>query len=339
MQCCSGEASTTSTMPTIADAPPADATTVETTTVAPTTVAPTLTIPPAPPAAPVASDKVCKDSDGSFGECKDVSECISGTPKSGLCPGAANIQCCLPPVAPDAPVGTPSEPDVKTVSYLKLGDSQTGCPMPTGGRVARRGTTSTGPCVGFVGAHIFEITKTGLPMVENQNVVVYLGSNDVRGYPEASVNKFILDFVAAAKRLNVHILAWAGPSVTMDNKDVAETDNFFRSRIGAIPYVSLMTNGFPKAGDGLHFTAQGYRMIKAHIDGVIAGQSPTARSGVRAVAAPTSEGPSQLVIGIVTGVCGTLLVCGIVVLVVMIANRRRNRSSEQLYEELNSRKL
>ena len=39
---------------------------------------------------------VCKDSTGATGVCKDESQCSSGSTKSGLCSGLANIKCCFP---------------------------------------------------------------------------------------------------------------------------------------------------------------------------------------------------------------------------------------------------
>ena len=85
-----------------------------------------------------------------------------------------------------------------------------------------------------MGAHIFEIAASGLPLVANQPVVVYLGSNDV-GYPEASIAKFVADFVAAAQRHNVKILAWVGSSVPMTGRSAAYTDDFFVKMLGGIP--------------------------------------------------------------------------------------------------------
>ncbi len=49
-----------------------------------------------PPNPPPSNNVPCRDVDGREGVCKDVNACTSGTPKRGLCPGAANIQCCLP---------------------------------------------------------------------------------------------------------------------------------------------------------------------------------------------------------------------------------------------------
>ncbi len=85
------------------------------------------------------------------------------------------------------------------------------------------------------------------------------------GYPEATAARWITSFVAAARANNVRILAWAGPSIPMSNRSPQFTDNFFRSRLGGIPYVSLMSGGY-RHSDRLHFTASAYQQIKRDID-------------------------------------------------------------------------
>jgi hypothetical protein len=44
-------------------------------------------------AANITDDSACTAIGGS---CMDKSQCTSGTPQSGKCPGASNIQCCVP---------------------------------------------------------------------------------------------------------------------------------------------------------------------------------------------------------------------------------------------------
>jgi hypothetical protein len=64
--------------------------------------------PVAPPAVNPAPSQgqACHDADGATGVCKDAAQCTEGTPKHGLCPGAANIQCCLPRIQ-GAPIPQP----------------------------------------------------------------------------------------------------------------------------------------------------------------------------------------------------------------------------------------
>jgi hypothetical protein len=79
----------------------------------------------------------------------------------------------------------------------------------------------------------------------------------------------ITNFVAAARAANVRILAWAGPSIPIEHRSAQYTDDFFRARIGGIPYLSLMGGNYQHANK-LHFTPRAYQQMKIDIEALIA---------------------------------------------------------------------